>query len=76
MRAAVRTVALAALRVEALRATGGLPPHLVGLFEEPLGFQQTPGGPFYVFDRRAHTAYSVDAAKTTTRRATQCARYS
>jgi hypothetical protein len=51
----------ATLDVEVIRATGGLPPHIVGLFEEPLGFQQTPGGPYYVFDRRGHTVYSVDA---------------
>ncbi len=43
-----------------LRSIGGLPPHIVGLFEEPLGFQQTPGGPYFVFDRRGHTVYAVD----------------
>ena len=32
-------------------------------FEEPLGFQQTPGGPYYVFDRRGHTVYAVDSDK-------------
>ena len=81
MRAAVRASALlaflflsvetkthAAPRVEILRSTGGLPPHIVGLFEEPLGFQQAPGGRYYVFDRRAHTVYSVDADKTSARR--------
>jgi hypothetical protein len=49
-----------AIDVEIVRSIGGLPPHIVGLFEEPLGFQQTPGGPYYVFDRRGHTVYSVD----------------
>jgi len=81
MRAAVRASALlaflllsietqthAALRVEILRSTGGLPPHIVGLFEEPLGFQQAPGGAYYVFDRRAHTVYTVDADKTSARK--------
>ena len=53
----------AVLEVETLRSIGGLPPHIVGLFEEPLGFQQTAGGPYYVFDRRAHTVYAVDADK-------------
>jgi hypothetical protein len=53
-----------ALTVEVLRSIGGLPPHIVGLFEEPLGFQQTPGGPYYVFDRRGHSVYAVDAGKT------------
>jgi len=52
-----------ALTVEVLRSVGGLPPHIVGLFEEPLYFQQAPGGAYYVFDRRAHSVYLVDAAK-------------
>ena len=58
----------AALLVEVLRSIGGLPPHIVGLFEEPLGFQQTPGGPYYVFDRRGHTVYSVEADKSSARK--------
>jgi hypothetical protein len=53
----------AALRVEILRPVGGLPPHVVGLFEEPLSFQQVPGGPYYVFDRRGQTVYTVDALR-------------
>jgi hypothetical protein len=60
--------ASAALRVEVLRSVGGLPPHIVGLFEEPLGFQQTPGGPYYVFDRRGHTVYWIDSDKTAARK--------
>lgn len=51
----------AALQAEIVRSAGGLPPHIVGLFEEPIAFQQTPGGPYYVFDRRGHTVYAVDA---------------
>ena len=53
----------AALTIETLRSTGGLPPHIVGLFEEPLAFQQTPSGPYYVFDRRGHSVYAVDSGK-------------
>jgi len=53
----------AALTVEVLRSVGGLPPHIVGLFEEPLAFQQSPGGAYYVFDRRGHTVYAIDAAR-------------
>jgi len=58
--AAILTADIRALDVEIIRSIGGLPPHVVGLFEDPLGFQQTPGGPYYVFDRRGHTVYSVD----------------
>lgn len=61
--------ATAALRVDVLRPVASLPPHIVGTFEEPLGFQQpATGGPYYVFDRRGHTVYSVDAAKTAARK--------
>ena len=53
-----------ALTVEILRSTSSLPPHIVGLFEEPIGFQQSADGPYYVFDRRGHTVYTVDEQKT------------
>ena len=56
------------LDVETLRSTGGLPPHIVGLFEEPLAFQQMPAGPYYVFDRRAHTVYTVDSDRSSARK--------
>src|SRR5262245_34893723 len=57
------TQTTAALDVEVIRSSGGLPPHIVGLFEEPLSFQQSPAGPYYVFDRRGHTVYAVDEDK-------------
>lgn len=58
----------AAVRIDVLRPVGGLPPHIVGQFEEAIGFQQPSGGPYYVFDRRGHTVYSVDAGKTAARK--------
>ncbi len=58
----------AALAVDVLRSVGGLPPHIVGLFEEPLGFQQTPDGLYYVFDRRGHSVYVIDADKKAARK--------
>lgn len=62
------TRADAALTVEVLRSVASLPPHVVGLFEEPLAFQQSPDGPYYVFDRRGHTVYTVDAARNFARK--------
>jgi len=53
----------AALNIETIRSIGGLPPHITALFEEPLAFQQTRGGPYYVFDRRGHSVYAVDAGR-------------
>ena len=54
----------AALRVEVLRSSGGLPPHVVGMFEGAVGFQQAASGSYYVFDRRGHAVYAIDAART------------
>lgn len=48
-------------RVEVLRSTGGLPAHVVGRFVEPLAFQQAADGTYFVFDRRGHAVYRVDA---------------
>jgi len=56
-----------ALRVEMLRSIGGLPPHIAGGFSEPVGFQQGPDGTYYVFDRRAHSVFAVNAARTSVR---------
>jgi hypothetical protein len=47
---------------------GGLPPHIVGIFEDPVGFQQSANGTYYVFDRRAQAVYAVDAARTRARK--------
>jgi hypothetical protein len=54
-------------RVDVLRSVDALPPEIVGRFREPLGFQQPPGGPYYVFDRRGHSVHTVDADRTSTR---------
>jgi hypothetical protein len=63
--AALSVVAPAsAIRVEVLRSAGGLPPHIVGTFENPVGFQQASNGAYYVFDRRGHAVYRIDAART------------
>jgi hypothetical protein len=52
-------------RVEVLRSTGGLPAHVAGAFRDPVGFQQSASGQYFVFDRRAHAVYTIagDAAK-------------
>src|SRR5262245_39855883 len=72
MRLATVVVALTALvaqppasRVLVLRSTGGLPAHIAGSFQRPLGFQQSDAGQYFVFDRRAHAVYTIagDAPK-------------
>lgn len=44
---------------DVLRSTSGLPPHVVGLFRQPVAFQQSINGDYYVLDRRGHTVYRV-----------------
>ncbi len=58
----------AALDVGILKAIGGLPPHIVGAFDEPINFQQSVTGTYYVFDRRGHSVHAVDAARTAARK--------
>ena len=50
---------------ETLRSIAALPPHLVGRFGDPSGFQQAADGRFFVVDRRGHTVSRIDAAMTT-----------
>lgn len=58
-------------RVEVLRSVSTLAPEVVGQFREPIGFKQTANGDYYVFDRRAHAVYSVDAGGRTSRKLVQ-----
>jgi hypothetical protein len=59
----------AAARVDVLRSVGGLPPHIVGRFEEATNFQQADNGLYYVFDRRGHAVWTVDPTRTLARKA-------
>jgi hypothetical protein len=58
----------AALRVDILRSVSALPPHISGLFEEAVAFQQVANGYYFVFDRRAHAIYMVDPERTKARK--------
>src|SRR2546422_1933258 len=54
-----------ALRVDVLHPVAGVPPHIVGIFDDPVAFQRSASGEYFVFDRRGHTVYSIDHARTT-----------
>jgi hypothetical protein len=58
----------AAPAVEVLRSSGGLPPHIVGAYEEPVDFQQASDGTYFVFNRRGHTVHAVDPARQASRK--------
>ncbi|MGD9901910.1 MAG: hypothetical protein AB7U83_00465 [Vicinamibacterales bacterium] len=60
--------ALSPGRVETLRAVAALPVDVVGEFREPLGYQRLADGRQFVFDRRGHTVYAIDAAGTASRK--------
>ena len=38
-----------------------MPAHVAGRFRTPIGYQQSSSGQYFVFDRRAHTVFGVDA---------------
>jgi hypothetical protein len=44
-----------------LQSIGGLAPETVGQFRDPIGFQRAADGRSFVFDRRGHAVYRVDA---------------
>ncbi len=50
--------------VERLRPAGGLPAHMCGQFRQPTAFVQTASGQYLILDRREHTVFSVDKART------------
>jgi hypothetical protein len=58
-------------RVQVLSATGGLPAHIAGQFREPINFQQSQDGQYFVFDRRGHSVYRVDPEKTAVKKIVQ-----
>jgi hypothetical protein len=57
-----------ALTVEVLTAIGGLPPHIVGQFEDAAAFQQAPNGSYLVFDRRGQAVYRISPDRMTATR--------
>jgi hypothetical protein len=57
-------ISLDALTSEVLRSSGAVPAHIAGQFREPAGFQQSSSGQFFVFDRRGHAVYGLDAAQS------------
>jgi hypothetical protein len=56
---------LLAWSVATLDSIDAMPAHVSGAFEDALAYQRLPDGTTYVFDRRVHTVYRVDAARTT-----------
>jgi hypothetical protein len=57
-------VTVYALTPEVLQSSGAVPAYVAGQFRQPAGFQQSASGQYFVFDRRAHTVYGLDAQQS------------
>src|SRR5437868_12491607 len=55
---------LLALKPEILRSTAAVPAHIAGRFRDAAGFQQSSSGQYFVFDRRSHVVFGVDAEQS------------
>jgi hypothetical protein len=51
-----------AIPTDVVHPAGRLPAAITALFRNPLAFQRTADGAYYVFDERGHSVYRVDAA--------------
>jgi hypothetical protein len=49
---------------ETLRSVGAVPAHVAGRFREPIGFQQSDSGQYFIFDRRGHAVFGLDEQQT------------
>lgn len=45
---------------DVIHSVGAIPAGVAGRFRNPIGFQQSSSGQYFVFDRRAHTVYGID----------------
>jgi hypothetical protein len=61
----------AAIPVEVLRSTGGLPAHLAGAFDEISACHLTREGNYVIFDRPAHAVYAAEPSAATPRKILQ-----
>jgi hypothetical protein len=55
---------LLAWPADVLSSVNAVPAHIASAFNTPLAYQMQPDGTAYVFDRREHTVYRIDAART------------
>ena len=69
--AAVVSQSAAPGQVEVLKSSGGLPASIQSKFQHPVSCAQTRAGEYLVLDRRAHTVYAINAARTSARQVVQ-----
>jgi hypothetical protein len=61
---ALLSQSLAALKPEVIRSAAAVPAHIAGRFRDASGFQQAASGQYFIFDRRAHVVFGLDAEQT------------
>jgi hypothetical protein len=54
--------AAAAISIDTISPVRSIPPELAGRFRDARGLQQSASGQYFVFDKRAHTMWGIDAA--------------
>ncbi len=55
------SVPLPALTPDVVQSMAAVPPEVAGRLVDPVGFQQAASGQYFLFDRRGHTVYGLDA---------------
>jgi hypothetical protein len=55
---------LFALVPTTIQSIDAIPAHIAGRFRDATGFQQAASGQYFVFDRRSHVVFGVDAEKS------------
>jgi len=60
----VAFVPLVPLVPTTIRSVDAVPAHIAGRFRDPTGFQQSASGQYFVFDRRSHVVFGIDADKS------------
>lgn len=61
---AVAGTVLLAWPADVLLSVNAVPAHIAGAFNTPIAYQRQPDGSSYVFDRREHTVFRIDAERT------------
>jgi hypothetical protein len=57
-------VSLLLMEAAVVQSIDAIPAHIAGRFRDATGFQQSESGQYFVFDRRSHVVFGIDARKS------------
>jgi hypothetical protein len=63
---AISPALLYALRADTLQSVDAIPAHLAGRFRDPVGFERSRSGQYFIFDRRSQIVYGIDDRRAST----------